>query len=188
MDGDSRLMLATVAKDNYIEVEAKNNDYKTILEAQKVLINDFAQTMPELDETENKIKDIDAEIADVEEQLLNAQQILIQQLNSNQNKEPKGDAGNILPEIITSFQGDLVKLSQEAVNNGQYNVPIFKLIDLEERASNLISSLEESKMYPETEEENTKRIQNSQAHSAKLAQFLRLLKEIYAKASQEQNN
>ena len=83
MNVESLLAQATVAKDRYIEVEAKNNDYKLILDNQKVLINDFAQSMPDIDETEKKMQELDNEIASIDEQLQQSQSILIQALSAN---------------------------------------------------------------------------------------------------------
>lgn len=183
MDGASFLTLATVAKDDFVEVESKNADYKTILEAQKTLINDFAQTMPELDETENKMKEIDAQIADIDEQLSQSQSILVELLSSKQSKGKSDAASGVLQRIITSFSNDVMALGLDAVTAHSTSVPIFKMIDLEEQCSKLIQNLEESNMYPETQDEHSKRIQLTQSHSQKLSEFLRLLKDIYMKAN-----
>ncbi|EAX98207.1 hypothetical protein TVAG_263240 [Trichomonas vaginalis G3] len=186
MNVESLLAQATVAKDRYIEVEAKNNDYKLILDNQKVLINDFAQSMPDIDETEKKMQELDNEIASIDEQLQQSQSILIQALSANKAKKESTDVSGILSNTISTLQDTLFDLGSAATSQNEFNVPIFKLIDLEESVSKIIGSLEEANLYPESEKDHAERIKRTQLHSAKLAQFLRLLKEIYAKASAEQ--
>lgn len=183
MDPRAILTIATSAKDDYVEIEAQNANLKQMLDSQKVLINDFAVSMPDIDETEKKAAELDEELSQVEEQLVQSQSILTELLQTKQPKQSSQQAETILKAVMKTFQGRVMDLTKEAVEKGQASATVFQLIDLEEEISKLIENFESKDMYPETKEENDARTQQGKEHTAKLAQYLQLLRQIIAQAN-----
>ena len=184
MDPKTLLTLATAAKDEFVDVEAANENIKQLVDAQKVIINDYAESMPDIDQTEKAAKDLDSELEQVEEQLTQSQDLLLQLLKSKPQEDNAQEADHLLKLILTNFTKKFTDLSKDAVSKGQASVTVFQLVEIEEEITKLIESLESNGMYPESEEENQKRSKKAEEHTVKLAQFLQLLRQIISQAQQ----
>ena len=183
MDAKQLLFIATSAKDEYVDAEAINANLKQTLEAQKVLINDYAESMPDIDETEKQEKELNEELEKIDEQLSQSQLILTELLQSKPQASNSEQAEAIMKAILTTFQQKITELAKVGLSQNSASVSIFQMIDLEEEISKLIENLNAKQMYPETEEDNQKRVAKNKAHNAKLSQFLQLLRQILAQAN-----
>ena len=186
MDSRALLTLATTAKDEFVEVEEVNANIKQLIEGQNVLINDYAESMPDIDQTEKAAADLDTELQQVEEQLSQSQDLLLQLLQSKPQEENSKQADNLLKAILTNFTAKFTELTKSAVSKGQASVTVFQLIEIEEEITKLIENLEKNGMYPESPEENEKRSKKAEEHTVKLAEFLQLLKQVISQAQQRQ--
>ena len=187
MDSRALLTLATSAKNEYVNVEAANEDLKQILDSQKVLINDYAESMPDIDLTEKHEAELDEELTRIDEQLAQSQLILLELLQSKPQATDSEKCNATLKAILTTFQHRVSELTKEAVGAGQASVTVFQIIDLEEEISKLIDSLISKDMYPEEEKDKNAREQKTKTHNTKLAQYLQFLRQIIAQANAQRN-
>ena len=188
MEPKELLSIATSAKDNYVDLKADNSNLKQILESLKTLINDYAESMPDMDENEKQEQELDDMLSVVDQQLVQSQLLLTELLNSKPHLRSSEETNALLKSIMKTFSTRILDVAKESITSGNANVSIFKLIDLEEEISKTIESLESKEMYPEAEQERNNRIQKTKAHSTKLSQYLQLLMQSLAKLRGAQEN
>ena len=184
MDPKALLTIAASTKDEFVEAQEQNHTIKQMIYSQKVLIDDYAESMPDIDQIEKDGQELDLELQKIDEQLLQSQEILLQLLQTKPAAEHAEQGEIILKSILKTFEQRVIDLIKEAVSRGFASVDIFKMIELEGEIRKLIENLESKDMYPETEDQHQKREDKSKIHTAKLAELLTFLKKI---AQESQN-
>lgn len=184
MDAKSVYQLAVTSKDQFATLQEENQNLKLTLEAQKNVISELSESMPDLDKTEQSLQELNKVDLEISEQLRQAQSILLELLTSKPKQQE--NPSEILKTILGNFSEALLASCLEAPQKGQQAVSIFDLMTMEEEASKIIEKLQGSDMYPETDEMKDKREKRTQAHAQKLAQFLTILKAVLNQQTKQQ--
>lgn len=167
------MLLPTEAQRRYQEVTEETRKYENLFDAQKIIIDDLAVSLPNFEETEKKIEETEEQIAMVNEQLGHAQSILLNEMlvENNQNNNDS-DPGELLKVILSKFQQILTQICASSIKDKQIGVSIMTIIDLENQINTIVDDLAQKGMYPETEEEAQARIENVEKHGRKILDFL----------------
>nr|AGM32120.1 hypothetical protein [Coptotermes formosanus] len=168
------LQLPTVAQERYQAALTKNQRLKGIIEAQKVIIDDLARSLPNFKEGRTEIEKQEASINEVNESINQSQEILLSLVNANSRDLPS--ASDLLKELFTTIRKAAIDIAIQESKKGSAAVAITDILSLEDQISNLVDSLEKSGMYPETKESHDKRLQSVHSHTSKIINFLKQIK------------
>jgi hypothetical protein len=169
------MLLATTARDRFDSTMNAGQQLTRTDDAQKVIIGDLAESIPDIDNLQKSLSDADAEIASLDAELGVIQRNLLALLNegSSAAKRPT----DILKALLGSFQSVLLDLAKGSAEKGQSTVPFLDLVQLEDQIANTIDNLSERGLYPEADQETSARLQRREAHAQKLVEFLSVLKQ-----------
>ena len=71
----------------------------------------------------------------------------------------------------------LLNAMKESIDQEDFNVSLFQLIEIESKIAKTIQSLDESGMYIERSDQREKQVNEAQKHQQKIMQFLEALEE-----------
>lgn len=178
------MLLPSVSRQRFQEASDNNQALSLIAEGQNTLIDDIANSIPEIDEMMTKISNVDQEIANVDLMLLKSNSALQELLSNDQNKSKDLLPGPILSSVLLNIQQSLLKIASESASKGQINCNLLNIIDVEDQISKFIEGMVERNLYPETNEEFNSRNDRTSLHNHKIVQFLQLIQQIQKKSEE----
>jgi ABC-type transporter Mla subunit MlaD len=175
MDAASRMMLLPVQSQKRFEKAAEENRQLTYqIDAQKTVIAALAESLPKVEELEQSIQEKGEQIAAINRQLSDATAVLLNILQATAAGKPAvANASQLLKFLLDTVGKILVEISGSAIREDSTWVPITSLLEIEDQVRKIIEDLHERGMYPETDEEADQRLQETQAHTVRVMDFLR---------------
>lgn len=172
------MLLPTLSRQRFQKASDDNQALSLIAESQNQVIDDIANSIPEIDDTMTKISNIDKEIANVDLMLLKSNRALQELLATEQSKTKDLLPGPILSSVLLNIQQSLLKIASETASKGQINCNLLNIIDIEDQVSKFIEGMVERNLYPETDEDFNSRNDRMSLHNRKIVQFLQLIQNI----------
>ena len=172
------MVVPNLAKEQLLKLSQENQQLKHLHRDQQFLMNDFLESIPDLEEVEKSIENINNKLEETTYQVEQAQNILFELLNQEFSKSNnfQNQVGSILSSLLKNFQSSLLKICSTSASEGNVGVSIFTLMDFEEEVSKIIETLSNKGFYPENEEQLKTRSEISHKHTNKLIEFLNQLK------------
>ena len=95
----------------------------------------------------------------------------------NDEEEPKGaPAGDVLRVVVKHTMEALQNACLASAKQGNPNVSLISLIDIEAQIQKIIDDLGQRRMFPESDEDAEKRVMATQMHTLKIIEFLKVLR------------
>jgi hypothetical protein len=169
-----RLMaLAAASRESFQAASDVGRQMRHVDNAQKLIIDEIASSIPDFEDIRKKLSAADEEIASLGSQLSQVQTALIAQLNSSSSGQ-KGPE-DILRALLTTFQSLLLSLSKESAQKGLTTVSILSIIQLEDQINSTIDDLTERGLYFEADSETQARLDRREEHARQMVAFLTVL-------------
>jgi hypothetical protein len=159
-------LLATTSRDHLHEVEEIGELLAVLDNAQKVVMEQLGDSIPDFDASRSKVADADDEIAALDSQILQVQEELLAVLSSSSTSQKNPD--DVLRALILNFQSVFMVLVKEFAENGESSVPIQGILPIEHQIAKTIDELFERGLYPESDSETKARLQRRELHTKKL--------------------
>ena len=171
-DAASVMLLPTEAQARFEKAAVENSRLTNAFEAQNFLLAELSDALPG-DALNEKLKKTEAELANVNRQLADAQVILLSNLTQNDREDRVSDTGKILKVILEKLQASMDALCLASGKAGHLSVPLTAILGLEDQVARIVEDLHERRLYPEKPEETEARIKATEAHMTKISEFLK---------------
>lgn len=177
------MILPTLSRQRFQKASDDNQALSLVAESQNQVIEELANSIPEIDDMTAKIADVEKEIANVDLMLLKSNRALHELLATDQSKSKDLLPGPILSSVLLNIQQSLLKIASESASKGQISCNLLNVIDIEDQISKFIEGMVERNLYPETDEDFNSRNDRTALHNRKIVQFLQLIQEIQKRQS-----
>lgn len=158
------------------EATARNQDLSMIYDAQDAVLSDLSDSLPDPSSIAKELDDVEIRLKSTNETLTNAQSALVNILSKSEESR-NAPAGEILRNVITQTMNTFQEMALVAVRDGHPVAGIFDIIDVEDQMQKIIDDLSERGMFPESESDAAERIEQVQAHTKKIIDFLKTLQD-----------
>ena len=177
MNQNPHLILPIQAQNRFAKAAEENQKLRLIDESQNVILSDIQASTFGIEEEQllESINKIDEDIKAADLSLQNAQNSLSDILTLQQQNSNNGNASEILKIVLPSFQSLILELCKDAAQRGETDVAITTVFELEQKVIKIIDSLRQRGVYPETEEETLRSLENAQTHQQKIHDFIKEL-------------
>lgn len=168
---DKIMTVLNESRDRFDKSTQENQHLSEIAEAQRVFFEDLTGSMIDVEDIAKRNAKADAELAAINLQTEQAQEILLELLTDPAIIK-KTDVGEVLKTVISTTLSEVFQVAAKAASKGKAGIPIFDLIGIEKQVNELIQEMTDRDLYPETETASKERLNRSAAHIARLEQFL----------------
>ena len=177
---DNLLSIAEESTKEFYKQREATDFLNSISNSQLVLVNDFASSLQKADEIPEKLQQIDADLALVDEQTKQATSVLNDLLlQRNKEKLQTPDCSDLIKLIINTQYKNIMDIIKDALKKGDPYISIISLIEFENALATLIESMKDQGMYPIfDEEESVKRNERVKQHNQKILGFIQLIQKI----------
>jgi hypothetical protein len=168
MTEDELLELATEAHRGYTTAVEVHRRLESCHTGQVKAIQLLSDSIPEAEGIESDIAKLEAQIANVDAKMSQANRVLSQLLIPSADLDP----GPILKTVIESTSALCARHSKDAVDGGKTGVPLVEILDMEDQVHELINDMVRRKMFPETDEESAARTAAWEEHNQRVLTYL----------------
>ena len=182
IDPDSLLILPTEATRAADEATERRQKLAQVYEGQRYILEELTKAIPDLDANDKEVADKDRQIKLLDQQINEIQKLILQELTSNSNSKPT--CSDVLYDILTSTQRELLSLCENATENGETSTHLTNILSIENSLTQRIGALTQAGQYPMTPEQMQERRDANALHNEKVVAFLKELKD---KESPEDN-
>ena len=166
--------LLTDAKNNITNASIKTERLGAICKAQNIILDDLMHSVPEPSELKNELREAIDISEELDQQISEHQAFLLDLLNQEPQKQLT--PGDILKSVLANYQSTLYELTMESVDRGSTEVSILKLMELEDQIAEIVDSMSDQGLFPETKDAQDFRLKKRQEHTLKTIEYLKKLK------------
>lgn len=171
----AQLLLPIEAQNRFAKAAEENQKIRLIIDSQQSIIDDVEESQAEEEKLVESIQKIEEEIKIINNILVNSHQTLTNILYDQEGRQAQNENNNvseILKIILPSFQNLIFDLCSDAASNGSTNISITTIFELEQRIIKIIESLKQRGVYPETDEQALKGLEELQSHQQRIHTFI----------------
>ena len=166
-------LLPNVARERFSNAVAENKSLATFAEGQAQIISELSKNIENEDILKDKISNVERDIFAVDENIDQS----IEALQELLHRKKVFPSDEILKSFLLATIRMLLNAMKESIDQEDFNVSLFQLIEIESKIAKTIQSLDESGMYIERSDQREKQVNEAQKHQQKIMQFLEALEE-----------
>jgi hypothetical protein len=173
MSGINRIVnLATTSRERLQLAAELQTQLSQQLSAQKIILDDLSESLPNIQNLTTSIAATDQILAPLNRMLDQSTSFLVNALAPSANSNTSSEAEVTIKFLLTMLQTTLSDICLAVLGNGETQVSVLQLIDLEEEIRKIVEDLRHKNMFPEAADESQARMAEMQAHMDRVLAFL----------------